>query len=610
VANVAFNVKIRGLADLASWLIEARITVYHSVPTLFRHFIHTLNGDEVFDDLRLIHLGGESIAKQDVLAYKKHFADHCVLISNVGCTEVSSFAQYLISKTTEIPGDVVPVGYPVEGKAVLLLDDEGREVEFDEVGEIVIKSPYLALGYWRKPALTERKILADPEDNRNRLYHTGDLGRRSSDGRLFHLGRKDRQVQIRGYRVEIAEIEVALLSFDQVKEVAVVDRKGKFGDTQLVAYVVPNEQQSPTLTGLHQYLTTKIPDYMIPAAFHFLTRLPQTPNGKIDRLALVETENHRPQLDTLFVPPKTEAEIALEQIWRDVLEIDSIGIQDNFFELGGHSLLATQVISRIQKNLGTTISFRSFFEAPTIYQLAQYISIENLQQSAASIPLLEPVLRTDSMPLSFAQQRMWFLDQLDPENSVYHISAAYRLTGSLNVAALTKSINQIVQRHENLRACFPTINGNPVQIIHSTLTIEIPIIDLRADFAKAPEDKQLLQLATEEAKHPFDLATGPLLRVKLLRLAGDEYVLLTTMHHIISDGWSVGIFRRELATLYEAFSAGEPSSLSPLPIQYLDFSVWQRNYLQGERLDRQITYWKNQLSGELPKLNLPTNYPR
>jgi amino acid adenylation domain-containing protein len=400
-----WNVREEGLAALADWLVTEQITLYNSSPTVFRNFMKTLNGNEEFPQLRLVKLGSEPLYRTDVELYRRHFPSDCLLVNNLAGTETGSFRQYVIDKETRITSDIVPVGYTVPDKAVLLLDDDGKEVGFNEIGEIAVKSCYLSPGYWRKPDLTQAKFLPDPNGGDKRIYLTGDLGRMLPDGCLVHLGRKDLQIKIRGNRVEPAEVEMALLGLDGVKEAVVVAGEDLSGNKRLVAYLVPNKQPAPSVSALRRALAGKLPDYMVPSAFVFLEALPLTPNGKIDRRALPAPSPSRPDLDISFVAPRTPIEEELARIWTEVLSVDQVGVHDSFFELGGHSLTATQVISRVISNFRVELPVQSLFEAPTVAEMAVIIT-QNQAAKVGQEELARMLAELEALSDEEAQQRL------------------------------------------------------------------------------------------------------------------------------------------------------------------------------------------------------------
>jgi hypothetical protein len=387
---------------------------------------------------------------------------------------------------------------------------------------------------------------------------------------LEHLGRRDHQVKLRGFRIELGEIENVLAQHPGVQNAVVLCREDIPSEKRLVAYVVSAPETSLDPETLRTHLKTRLPDYMRPAAFVILDELPLTSNGKINRQALpVPDQTHRTQA-TAFVPPRTPLEEILAEIWQGLLKLDHIGVHDNFFDLGGHSLLATQVMARTRALCRTEGSIRTLFEGPTIAQLAKSLeSIGSLNLAHQALPL-RPQNHEGPFPLSFAQQRLWFLEQWEPGSTAYLVPYAWRLRGALNIGALTSSLEQLVARHESLRTSFSV----PIA------PLSLPIREL----PKSAQEVELQRLIHEESQQPFDLSTGPLWRTHLLRLSPEDHVFLLTLHHIITDGWSMGIFLKELMTLYKAHIVGQPADLAPLPLQYTDFAIWQRHWLQAKPL--------------------------
>lgn len=369
-----FNPEEESLDNLANWLIQEKITIYRSVTTFFRQFVSTLSGHEEFPALRLIHLGGEPVYKRDVDSYKKYFSQGCILLNGLGITETGLVCRYLIDKDTQINGSIVPVGYAVDGMEVLLLDNAGHDAGINHIGEIAVRSSYISPGYWRRPDLNQMRFLPDPEDGEKRIYHTGDLGLMSPDGCLIYMGRKDFQVKIRGHRIEVAEIEAALMELDTVNKAVVVARGDNPGDQRLVAYIIPENHPSPTVSSFRRALSERMPNYMIPQVFVILNSLPLTPTGKVDRLALPAPGKSRPELDTEFVAPRSPVEKALAEIWAQVLDLDQVGAQDNFFELGGNSILTTQIASRVITTFHVKIPLRTLFDSPTLADMAVVIT--------------------------------------------------------------------------------------------------------------------------------------------------------------------------------------------------------------------------------------------
>jgi amino acid adenylation domain-containing protein len=374
-----FDPRLGGAAQLARWLRQKQVTIYHSVPVVFRQLAGALTGQETFPCLRAINLSGAPMTKNDVELYKTHFSSESVLLHMIGTTETGWVRRYFIDKGTQIAGNAVPIGYPVEDIEVMLLDEDHCQVSLGEIGEIAVKSRYLGLGYWRKPELTNTKFLRSSNGEEQRIYLTGDLGRMKRNGCLFHLGRKDFQINVRGYRIEIGEIEAALLQHPGIKEAAVVGREVDSGDTRIVAYLV-STGGAPTATQLRRFLKEKLPDYMIPPTFIALSALPLTPNGKLDYRALPTPEGLRPELATSYVAPKTEVEQQIAKVWQEVLRLQKVGLFDNFFDLGGQSVLLTAVQLRLQEVFQRDLSIIEMFKHPTVNALAEYITQKRNQQ--------------------------------------------------------------------------------------------------------------------------------------------------------------------------------------------------------------------------------------
>lgn len=507
-----------------------------------------------------------------------------------------------------------PIGQPIANTQIYLLNEQNQPVALGEAGEMAIGGVGVARGYLNQPAMTAAKFIANPFGP-GKLYKSGDLAHWQADGHLVFLGRVDQQVKIRGFRVELGEIEHTLLQHHQVRESAVALRAMPYGQPQLVAYVVLKETDEGGRIGadLRAYLQTQLPDYMIPAAFVLLPALPLSPNGKLDRAAL-PTPDSSALVTTPFVAPQTSTEALIADLWREVLGIDRVGRHDNFFALGGHSLLATQLVARLRTALAREVAVSTLFAAPTVAEVAAALAAAPPSQGAP----LQPLDLTDAStaatathPLSYAQQRLWFLDQWatapDTTATTYTIVQPLRLSGPLQVTALHAALHAIVQRHAILRTTFPAVDGVPQQVIAATLSLPLPIVDLQQCEDQAAALQQQLQ---EAAGQPFSLATGPLLRTTLYRLTATEHVLLLTCHHIIIDGWSLGVFAQELDHGYRALSRGQGLSLPPLPCQYVDFVHWQQQWLHGAELARQRAYWQQQLANAPSLLALPTDYPR
>ncbi|HYH46090.1 MAG TPA: amino acid adenylation domain-containing protein, partial [Thermoanaerobaculia bacterium] len=566
-----------------------------------------------------------------------------------------------------------PLGRPIPGAGILLLGRRLEPVPARALGEICVGGGYLARGYLGRPDLTAERFVPHPFSPRPgaRLYRTGDLARFRPDGRLEFVGRADQQVKIRGFRVELGEIETVLAAHPGVREAVVAARSRGDRTTDLVAYVVPHGGPGAVeAAALRELARERLPAYMVPAAFVLLERLPLSPSGKVDRRALPAPPAPDTEMGDAFEAPGTPVEEALAAIWREVLGVQRVGVRDDFFELGGHSLQVTQVLLRVRDLLGVEIGVQRFFEQPTVGELALALSEELVRQRGAEPaarslaelgalsargpesgatrpaagdaadaadaahggetgpPPVRRVGRDRLLPLSFGQERLWFLHQLEPESAVFNLPVAVRLTGDLDVAALAASLSEIVRRHESLRTVFATVEnswpGQPngaeqparpprpprppmVQVISPPAPVALPVLDLSDE---PDREEQARRRFAADAERPFDLAAGPLLRASLMRLGAREHLLLLNLHHIVSDGWSAGVLVRELGALYAAAREGRGSPLAELPVQYADYAVWQRGWLAGEVLARQLDWWRARLAGMPAVLELPADRPR
>ena len=610
-----YDLRAEGFGRLPGWLRQHRITIFSSVASVFRHFTGTLTYADRFPDLRLIRLGGETTLPEDVESYKKHFSEECVLVNRIGSTETGTYSWFRIGKETQIDGASVPVGYPMAGYEILLLDADGEDAGVDQPGEIVVRSRYLSSGIWRRPDLTESSFVSIPGGNGERCYRTGDLGRRTSDGCLIHMGRKDHQVKVRGHRVEVAEIEKALLSFDTVRNAVVMPWKGEGGEPHLVAYFEPTPERIPSVTALRRGLGQQLPGYMIPAYFIEISDFPRAAGGKIDRAALPSPGGERPALIAPFRSPRNPIEETVARIWAEVLGLDEVGVLDPFLELGGDSLRAMQLASRVFATFRVQLSIQSLLDSSTVADVAEELALE--QGAAAgraneiSLPSIPFRCDTGPGPLSFSQERIWFLSQLDEISPAYHVTRAFRLKGCLNAGALQRALQAVVDRHEVLRTTYQVVDGIPRQIVQGGRAIELKTIDI-GEMRQSVNWEKVRALTKSEIQQLFDLQHDLMIRATLLRLREDDHVLLLVMHHIASDGsgGSSSILAHELSELYTACSCGDAPTLPDLPIQYADFAAWQRSELRGEVLDRQMAYWMHHLAGAPALLPLPTDRPR
>ncbi|MDY7094186.1 MAG: non-ribosomal peptide synthase/polyketide synthase [Acidobacteriota bacterium] len=569
--------------------------------------------------VRQLLAGGDTLSPRRVRRVLE-LADGPTVINGYGPTENTTFTTCWPMTTVDDVGYSVPVGRPISNTTAFVVDGHGRPVPVGAMGELWTGGDGLARGYLGRPALTAERFVPDPFGGEagGRLYRTGDRVRWVDGGWLEFFGRRDHQVKIRGFRIELGEIEAVLVTHPKVQRAVVVARAtgsgaGGAGDKRLVAYVVPapggdGEATELTAGELRQALAEELPEYMIPAAFVILEELPLDANGKVDRKALPEPEMGS-QDGAGFVAPRTQTEEVLAGIWSELLEVERVGVHDSFFELGGHSLLATQVMSRLRSALGVDVPLRALFEAPTVEGLARQAERAQREGMGIARPPLEPVSRDGDLPLSFAQQRLWFIHQLEPDEVIYNMPLPLRVGGPLDVGALHRSLARIVARHESLRTTFPVVDGKPLQQVEAPRPMAVPLVDL-SGLDEAHREATGRELAWTEASRPFDLAHGPLLRGQLVRLTADDHLALFSTHHVVSDGWSLGVLMQEVSVFYRAETDGVTPELPELLVQYPDYAVWQRSWLQGEVLEAEIDYWRQRLAGAPPVLDLPTDRPR
>ncbi|ASS74068.1 hypothetical protein CIG75_03095 [Tumebacillus algifaecis] len=519
------------------------------------------------------------------------------LVNHYGPTENTVVTTY----APVAAGVVPPIGRPIQNVEVYVLDANGKPTPIGVPGELYIGGASLARGYRNRPDLTAERFLPHPFRAEGRVYRTGDRVRFLADGNLEFLGRLDGQIKIRGHRMERGEVEAALLAHPQVESAVVIARGEQ--EKHLVAYIVGT---GCVVEELRASLEAKLPVYMVPSAFVLLSALPLTPNGKVDLRALPEPI-WAEEAGRRFAAPRNEVEEKVALVFAEVLSLERVSIHDDFFQLGGHSLLVTQVISRLRDLFDVEVALPSFFADRTAANVALRLVGAGLHEGR--FPKLVRVERADEMPVSFAQQRLYFLNQLAPDNPVYNIPLALRLSGPLQLPTLERSVQAIAQRHEAIRTVFAERDGEVVQRILPEVTIPFVVQDVSSLHGREREERAA-QLVAAEGQHKFDISQGPLLRVLVVRLTEAEHVLVVNVHHIVFDGWSFGTFAQELSAHYTAFVNGESARLPELDVQYVDFALWQRSYLQGEVLERQLSFWRAFLGGSLPHLSLPTDHPR
>jgi amino acid adenylation domain-containing protein len=578
--------------DVLSWWeslregkISNRVRMVNTVPSAIAKLIEQ---GRLPEGVVTVNLAGEAL-KSELVTELSQAGDLKRINNLYGPTETTTYSTW----TTVAPQKKVTIGRGVGNTRLYVMDQEMELAPRGVVGELYIAGEGVGYGYWKRASLTAERFLPDPcsKTAGDRMYRTGDLVRWNNAGELEYLGRADQQVKVRGYRIELGEIEAALSGHTAVRENVVVVKEAGL-EKWVMAYAAPRPGMEISEEQLREYLQEHLPRYMVPSQFVILENLPKTPNGKVDRKALPDPVRS----EVKGRAPRNENEETVAAIWAQVLRIEQVGTDENFFELGGHSLLATQVMSRVRQVFGVDLPLRSLLEHPTVTGLAVQVD----RATRATVAPLQPVPREQQLRLSFAQERLWFLSRYDAEASLYNVPVALQLRGPLNTQALHAALQEIVARHEALRTAFPEMDGVPLQSIAPVIDLSLPVVEL----AKA----DLPQFLHQEARVPFDLATGPVIRASLLQLGSQEHVLVVVLHHIVCDGWSLGTMLQELTELYNAFSVGFSSPLSPLHIQYADFAQWQREWLQGELLEKQMAYWKLQLAGVEP-LNLPTDRP-
>jgi amino acid adenylation domain-containing protein len=579
---------------------ETGITVL-DLPTAYWHEVASACGEgiDVRDarSLRLVVVGGEAMSADKTRLWLESSPRAVRLLNTYGPTETTVTATAF--DVTEAGGGAgtIPIGRPLPGVTSYVLDGNLEPVPPGVTGELFVGGAGVARGYLARPALTAERFLPDPFASRPgaRMYGTGDRARLRRDGVLEFAGRGDHQVKVRGFRIEPGEVEAALSAHDGVEHAVVVASGGD--NPRLVGYFVGTVEPA----ALREWSRERLPEHLVPSLLLAIEGLPLTPSGKIDRSALAARQPDAPG-GRAVAEPRTPAEEVLASIWQKLLGIEHAGIDESFFDLGGHSLLGTQLVSRIRHDFGVSLPLRSVFEWPTIAGLAGVIERSAADADDYDELSLEPVDRDDDLPLSFAQQRLWFIDQFKPGSADYVIAARAELRGPLDVDALRRALTALAQRHETLRTTFPSHGGEARQVVAPEAEVAFEVVD--------PEGAALDEIVEREASRPFDLAGGPLWRTTLIRLEEDRHVFVTCMHHIVSDGWSLGVFAAELSELYSAFVEGRAPKLAPLEISYADFAVWQRRWFQGEELERQLAYWKDQLAGAPAVLELPSDRPR
>ena len=593
---------------LIDLIARTGITTLHFVPSMLEVFLQHPKASSC-QHLRRVFCSGEALGHH----LRRHFLEclpHVELHNLYGPTEAAIDVSWWDCRQS-LDRPVVPIGRPIANTQLYILDAQMSPVPVAVTGELYIGGIQLARGYLNRPELTAERFVRNPFDKtgQSRLYKTGDLCRYLADGNIEFLGRLDDQVKIRGVRIELGEIESILAGHAAVGQVVVMAREDTPGDKRLVAYIVGRPGTAGSATELREYLGQRLPEYMIPSAFVFLDCLPLTVSGKVDRRSLQAPGPDRGGRPREYVAPQTPMQRVVAEIFADVLGVQKVGLHDNFFELGGHSLLATKAIYRIHDRLGIELPLSDLFKNPTVAALARLIEQAPKEgQGGMSSSPISKVAGSGPVPASYAQRRMWFLYEVEPDRPLYNVPLVLGLRGRLNTPALEQALNDVIQRHESLRTTFEVREGELVQIVHpptpQTLLAEVAEDLAGLEFGALVEHPAIKR----EVSLPFDLRQGPLLRVRLFRGSEQDHVLVLTMHHIISDGWSLDVLLDELGRTYTARRQGRKPCLEPLSIRYVDYACWQRQWLQESVLEELWDYWRQQLQGQLPALQLPADY--
>ncbi|MEX1118676.1 MAG: amino acid adenylation domain-containing protein [Terrimicrobiaceae bacterium] len=590
------------LGYLIKTIVAERITHFQAVPSLLRVLTQT-PGFENCQSLRHVFSGGETLSAD--LAREILGTIGAELHNLYGPTEATIDSTYYSLPKKEIGGTVVPIGRPITNLRAYILDQRLEPVPVGVAGELYLGGIGLARGYHNLPELTSEKFLPDPfcQMPGERIYKTGDCARHLPDGNIECLGRFDHQVKIRGHRIELEEVEAILNTHPDVVEAAALARNEAIGGLALVAFVVAREASHPTIAGLRLFLHEKLPDPMVPSRFVMVPALPLTSSGKVDRKALEKLEGHQLPAGSDYLAPRTELEHELVKIWQDVLRRDHVGLGDHFFEVGGHSLLAVALCSQIAQRLSLEVPLRWVFENPTLELQARRLEgLKNHSLPASPIPRAD---RQQPLPMSFAQQGMWLLQQASVNPATYNMSVAWHVEGPVDKARVIRALEMIQSRHDVLRSALVDEEGSLVQKIREDLPLPWEEVNLR-EFAK--DERDLEERLLTQARRPFDMDQPPLWRVLWIAVGNDESLLAFTFHHSIMDEWSIRLFFEELTLLYEA--KGGEACLPDLPIQYADYAMWQRERLRGDEASASSNYWREQLRDLPPNLNLPADMPK
>ena len=612
------------LDAFVAFLEKEKLTVINLPTSYWHEWVQAMSKSQsaLPSMLRLVVIGSEKALPEKFLMWRKLVGDRLRLCNAYGPTETTITATIYETRKDEPDSKLprgehdsksqsVPIGRPISNCHVYLLDTEQRPVAVGAVGELFISGEGLARGYLHHPGTTAEKFIPEPfgKTPGARMYRTGDLARIALDGNLEFHGRVDHQVKVRGFRIELGEIETALNHHPAISEAVVIACEDQQGAQRLVAYVTGDGKRELSARELRAFLKQRLPAFMVPSTFMMLEALPLLPNGKVNRCGLPKPDQSRPTLDEDFVAPRTSIEEAMANLWKEVLGLAQVGIHDDFFELGGDSLRSMQLISRVRETFQAELPPHIIFNMPTVATLVEGVAEACARQPEFDCPPLLPAPRDRPLPLSFPQQAVWLLTQMSSESLAYSTQLTLRFQGELDVPILRQALTEIVRRHEIFRTTFELVAGMPAQMIQQPWTVELPVIDLQPVHLSERE-AAAERVIYEECRRAMDPKYLPLVRWSLIRLGSLDHILVQVEHHFVHDGWSLSLLLRELKQLYEAFLAGRPSPLPDLPVQFADFTVWQRQWLQGSVLENLLTYWKKRLAASPPLLKLPTDRAR
>ncbi|WP_066507710.1 non-ribosomal peptide synthetase [Abyssisolibacter fermentans] len=575
--------------ELIKWIEKKQITLIHTVPSLFRRIANVIDDNNVLNSLKYILLSGEMVRGNDVKKFMNSYKNKISLVNLYGTTETTMIKLFHTINDNDVTKKNIPVGKPIDSTQVMILDDYLNICQQNVAGEVYIRTPFITSGYCNKELNREVFIKNPFSKNPNDIiYKTGDIGKILTDGNIEIMGRKDNQVKIRGIRIDISEIENSLLKYKKVNEAIILAKDDLKGNKDLYGYIVGDK--GLTVKDLRHYLSKELPDYMIPQFYVQLDQMPMTTNGKIDRRKLLSLDANM-KTGVQYEKPRDDIDAKLIEICEDILKVDDISINDEFFLLGGHSLKATNLVARINKEFNKELPLKKILSNPTIKEISDYIKIAEISKKSSILPAEEK----EYYPVSSTQKRIFILEQYEGVGVSYNIPNILEIEGEFNKDKFENIIKKLVKRHEAFRTSFEIIEGEIVQRVHKN-------IEFNVDYYEA--DEKRIDKIIKDYIRPFNLSYAPLIRVGLIEISDSKTILIIDIHHIVSDGVSVSKFVSELIDLYEG------RELTPLNIQYKDYAVWEKEHLQSKAVQNMKEYWLDEFKGEIPVLNMPTDYNR